>query len=157
MANSPFATPAKNAVILMLYETTTPSKSFGFPVSANEVDARLHSSALAVKAWSMARPWKQLKDFYHLQAKNRPNFGCVESGWLSCWNGVDPFVGIGLTGIGVAFVGIGLTLLELGWLCWNRVDFVGIGLTKNLNWFFFKSTQFQQKRVIFVGIGLTQA
>ena len=72
---------------------------------------------------------------------------------FSCWNWVDQFVGIGLTCLD-------WHLLELGWLCWNWVDFVGNGLTLlELGWpnFFFKSTQIQQKRVIFVGIGLTQA
>ena len=124
----------------------------------------------------------------------------LELGWLKsiCWNWVD-FVGIGLKPV---FVGIGLTLLELGWLesvnfqvnpiptkkghiCWNWVDStfcwkwvdpgqfssqpnsnkIGSYLLE-LGWLdillemgwprsIFKSTQFQQNRVIFVGIGLT--
>ena len=124
----------------------------------------------------------------------------LELGWLKsiCWNWVD-FVGIGLKPV---FVGIGLTLLELGWLesvnfpvnpiptkkghiCWNWVDStfcwkwvdpgqfssqpnsnkIGSYLLE-LGWLAFyrkgvdqvhslKSSQFQQKRVKFVGIGLT--
>ena len=72
----------------------------------------------------------------------------LEWGWPICWNRVDWHWG-GLCWNRVDFVGIGLTLLESGWLCWNRVD-------QKSKLIFSKSTQFQQKRVIFVGIGLTQ-
>ena len=70
----------------------------------------------------------------------------LESGWLDlCWNRVDSkdFVGIGLTLLELGW----LPLLESGWLCWNWVDWA---------WSIFESTRFQQKRVKFVGIGLTQ-
>ena len=70
----------------------------------------------------------------------------LESGWLDlCWNRVDSkdFVGIGLTLLESGW----LPLLESGWLCWNWVDQA---------WSLVESTRFQQKRVKFVGIGLTR-